>query len=160
MAELKIELIAPFVDATREAFSTFIGMKIRRKKLYIKHGYDMFGDISAIIGLSGKSAGTCAISLSAEAAITAVEKMLHEQLPLGMEAPEVRDGVGELVNMIAGQAKAALSTTPYKFDITLPTIISGKGHEFYQKRGTYCVVIMFETEDGHPFTLDVSVAPR
>jgi len=158
--DLKIELISPFVEAAREVYAGFIGLPIRRKDLYLKQGYKMFGDISAIIGLSGVVTGTCAISLSAHAAVRTVEKMLCEPLAQGVNCMEVRDGVGETVNMIAGKAKGTLSTTKYKFDITLPTIISGAGHEFFQRRGTHCVVVLFQTEEKNLFTLEVSVAAR
>lgn len=160
MSELKIQLISPFVEAAREVFGTFAGTQIRRRDLYLKQGYQMFGEVSAIIGLSGTVTGTCALSLKARAAVRTVEKMLMEPLPQGADCVEVRDGVGEMVNMIAGKAKATLSSTQYKFDITLPTIISGASHEFFQKRGTHCVVVLFETEEKDLFTLEVSVAAR
>ncbi len=160
MSDLKIELISPFVEAARDVYGGFIGMPIRRKDLYLKQGYRMFGEVSAIIGLSGVVTGTCAISLSAKAAVQTVEHMLSEPIPQGANCLEVRDGIGETVNMIAGKAKGTLSTTRYKFDITLPTIISGVGHEFFQRRGTHCVVVLFQTLGGELFTLEVSVAAR
>lgn len=160
MAGLKVELIMPFVTGTKEVFETMVGLKIRRKDLYLKNGYMMYGDISGIIGLSGSTAGTCAISLPGKVAIGAIERLLGESFGEDVERVEIRDGVGELVNMIAGRAKTILSSTPYHFDITLPTIISGKKHEFFQRKGTYCVVIVFETEEGGIFTLDVAVATR
>lgn len=160
MSELKIELIQPFVTGTKETFEGFVGMKIKRKDLYLKQGYGMWGDVSGIIGLSGVTTGNCAISLSRKVALESVGRLLMTDDPESLEDVEVNDGVGELINMIAGRAKAILSTTPYKFDITLPTIITGKGHEFFQKRGSHCVVILFEAEIGECFTLDVSVASR
>ena len=45
----------------------------------------------------------------------------------------------------------------YRFNITLPTIISGAGHELYQKSGTVCVVIPFQAEGGQGFSLDVCI---
>ena len=160
VAQLKVELISPFVEAAKDTFRNFLSMNVRRRDLYLKQGYGMFGDISAIIGLSGTTAGTCAISMSARAAVTAVERMLMAPVEGGFDSPDIRDGVGELVNIVAGQAKATLSRTQYKFDLTLPTIISGKGHEFFQRRGTYCVVVLFETEEKEHFTLDLAVGSR
>ncbi len=160
MPDLKVELISPFVEATRDVYKSFIGMPVHRRDLYLKKGYRMYGEVSAIIGLSGVVTGTCAISLSPGAAVRTVEKMLGEPIPQGVDCVEVRDGIGETVNMIAGMAKGTLSSTRYKFDITLPTIISGESHEFFQRLGTHCVVILFETEEHDLFTLEVSVASR
>jgi chemotaxis protein CheX len=157
---LKIELISPFVEGTKEVFETMVGMKVRRKNLYLKQGYMMYGDISAIIGLSGTTMGTCAVSLPYKLALDSIERLIGESLNNDVNRVELRDGVGELINMISGRAKAILSTTQYRFDITLPTIISGEQHEFFQRKGTHCVVILFETETGQTFTLDVAVATR
>lgn len=160
MSSIKIELIQPFIQGTKETFENFVGMKIRRKDVYLKQDYLMSGDVSGIIGLSGSTAGTCAISLPEQLAVDVIEKLICEKIENGLEAVEVRDGVGELINMISGRAKSILSSTKYKFDITLPTIICGKGHEFFQKKSASCVVIVFETETVASFTLDVSVASR
>ncbi len=157
---LKAELITPFVTGTKEVFETMAGLKIRRKAIYLKSNCLMYGDISGIIGLSGPTTGTCAISLPEGLAVRIIESLLGEPLGDNSARAEVNDGVGELINMIAGRAKTLLSSTTYHFDITLPTIISGKNHEFFQRKGTHCVVVVFETEHNESFTLDVAIAPR
>ena len=75
-----------------------------------------------------------------------------------LDESEIRDGVGKMINMISGRAKAILSTTEYKFDITLPTIISGGGHELFQRVNSVCVVVLFETANHEEFALDVCFA--
>lgn len=162
MAEIqtpKLALIKPFVDGAKETFETAARLLTRRVDLTLKSGYQMYGDISGVIGLSGPTAGTCALSLRAPLAVAAVRQMLMLPDEEQVSGGDVRDGVGELINMIAGRAKAILSTTRYKFDITLPTIISGRNHEFYQKKGTACVVVTFEAPAlGESFTVDICVA--
>ncbi len=159
-SSLKIELIAPFIESTKETFSTMISMNIRRKEVFIKEGFDMYGDFSGIIGLSGTTTGTCALSLPSEVALEAVRTMLMIPEDEVLSDEDTRDGVGELINMIAGGAKTKLSSTQYKFSITLPTIISGGKHEVYHRTGTYCVVVVFENAQGNTFALDVCVAVR
>ncbi len=160
MSQIKVELISPFVQGAKETFESYANLRIRRKDLYLKHGYRMYGDTSGIIGLSGTTCGTCAISLPDVAAGYVVRRMLMMAEDAALDPVEMRDGVGELVNMIAGRAKAILSPTQYKFDVTLPTIISGEEHEFFQKKETHCVVVLFETENKGCFTLEVCVASR
>jgi len=155
---LRAEIIAPFVQAAVETLSTMAGIKVQRKSVTLKKGYQMHGEISGVIGLSGKTAGTCAVSLPLKAAVHVIESLICETLPPDLDQQVLRDGVGELINMIAGRAKAILSTTPYKFDITLPTIISGANHEVFHRKGTHCVVVIFEMEDGQTFALDVCVS--
>lgn len=154
----KIELIAPFVDATKETFKTLAAMDLRRRAIYIKDGFEMYGEVSGVIGLSGTTTGTCSLSLQASLAEDMVRAML--MMPENEELPEsdIRDGIGELINMIAGAAKTKLSTTRYKFNITLPTIISGGKHEIFHRNSTHCVVVVFENAQGKSLALEVCVA--
>jgi chemotaxis protein CheX len=158
--QLKVELISPFVEGAKETFNIMANTKIRRKDLYIKTGFQMFGDVSGVIGLSGTTAGTCAISLPETFARKVVRQILGLEQDANLPDSDMRDGIGEMINMIAGCAKASLAGSQYKFNLTLPTIISGGKHEFFQRTGTYCVVILFETADKEEFTLDVCVAKR
>ena len=159
-ARMDVNLILPFVKSTQDTFSSMLGMKVTRKNVYIKKGYRMFGVLTGIIGISGRVTGTCAVSLPADLAVQGVEQMLCEKVENGVNDVLVHDGVGEIINMIVGQARSLLAETQYRFEITLPTIISGAGHEVYNKTGTRCVVIVFETDAQRPFTLEVCVPDR
>jgi chemotaxis protein CheX len=158
MPKLQIELITPFIDGARETFRAMASVQIRRKDVFLKRGHEMYGAYSGVIGLSGTTTGTCAVSLTAPLAELCVRRMLGLPEDAPVEAGDVRDGVGELVNMIAGRAKAILAESKYTFDITLPTIISGEKHELYLRRKADCVVVLFETDSDHTFALDVCVA--
>jgi len=160
VSSLKAEIIGPFIKGTQETLATMAGIKVHRKDVYLKKGYRMYGDISGVIGLSGATVGTCAISMPKGLAMETVRRVLGEPEGKQLEVVEIRDGVGELVNMIVGCAKALLSHTKYRFDLTLPTIISGADHEFFQRDGRLCVVIIFDTDLGESFALEVSVATR
>ncbi len=156
----KAELITPFLVAVRDTFETMFGEKVHRKELYLKKGSRMYGEISGIIGLSGRTTGTCAVSLPEPVALAIIQRLLGASSGGNLSRAELNDGVGELINMIVGRAKALLSATPYRFDISLPTIVSGEEHEFYQKKTAVCVVVLFELESGGLFTLEVTVAAR
>lgn len=159
-SSLKIELIAPFIEATKDAFSTMVSMQIRRKEVFIKQGYEMYGDVSGVMGLSGTTTGTCALSMPVALAQKAVRAMMMTPDDEVLAESEIRDGVGELINMIAGGAKTKLSNTMYKFNMTLPTIISGGPHEVFHRASTYCVVIVFENIDRETFALDVCISVK
>lgn len=160
MAQLKVELIAPFITATQDTFLTMMNLRVRRKQVYLKKGFGMFGDYSGVIGLSGATTGSCAVSLPEPFARRAVARMLMTEDPAALSETDLRDGVGELINMIAGGAKTMLAETKYKFSITLPTIISGGRHEVFHRPGTYCVVVLLADENDATFSLDVAVKPE
>ena len=157
MSRIQVEFVDAFVSGVKETFSAMVEVSVRRKDAWIKEGYTMYGEVSGVIGLSGPTTGTCAVSLPAEFARYAIGKMLCLPPDTAPANEEVRDGVGELINMIAGRAKTILSGSKYKFDINLPTIISGARHEVYQRKGTECLVILLETEAGACFTLEICV---
>ena len=167
MPEIRVDFIAPFIKAAVKTFQNMMSLNVvvQREKVKIKHGYLMSGEISGIIGMTGATTGTCALSMNEPLATDCIERMLGEKVEGGIHDPVTHDGIGELVNMIAGHAKALLEGVKdpvsgqqkYRFSITLPTIISGSSHELYQKSGTICVVIPFMTETNQLFTLEVSV---
>ena len=157
MAKINVELIAPFITAANKTFQTMLKEKITRKSVAVKKSFMMAGDISAMIGMSGALIGTCSLCFPGPLAVRLIEKMIGEKVEHGINDVVVHDGVGELVNMITGDAKTALSETRYKFEITLPTIITGQGFEVYHRSGTRCVSIVFTTSDDTEFTIDIAV---
>ncbi len=156
MTKINTDFIMPFIEATHTTFERMMNYTITRKEVYLKKNYVMLGDISGFIGLSGKACGTAAVSLPAPFALKCIGTMMGQDNEMELTDSVVHDGVGEIVNMIAGRAKTTLGETEYKFDITLPTIISGRAHELYHKQGTTILSMVFETESGDEFAIDVS----
>lgn len=155
MATINVDFFLPFIEATHSAFSMMASKKIVRKEVYIKKNYVMYGDISGLIGLSGDTTGIAAISMPAPLAVKTIGEMIGEEITGGVNDAVIHDGVGELINLIAGQARTTLSGTRYRFEVSLPTIISGRGHEIYHKQGTCCASMLFESGSNESFTVDV-----
>jgi len=155
---VKVAFMNAFIVAARNVFSTMCGMEIERKHLYVKEDHQMLGDVSGVMGLSGEAVGCVVISLPTSLACQIVARMVGEEP--GTELNEdVRDGVGEIINMIAGQAKASLVSTSYHFMISLPSVVCGKGHEISHKKGTPNIVVLFEAA-GQTFAIQVCLAPQ
>ena len=157
MQKLNPEFIVPFIDATRSAFEIMLQMKLKQKEAYIKKNYVMFGDISGSIGISGNVCGIVSVSLPADFALHCIRTLMQEEEDVVLSDTVVHDGVGELINMIAGGAKTTLSGGTNSINFTLPTIISGRGHEMYHKEGPCNPSIIFESDDGKEFALDVCI---
>ena len=137
---MKVEYINPFLMSTISVFSTMLNCKLDRGTPYLKNGTQPQHEVSGVIGLSGKAQGTVVLGLSREAAISAAEAMLQER-PTEING-DVTDAVGELVNIIAGGAKAKLEKLD--MSVSLPTVITGKGHciEFPTKVTPICIPFM------------------
>lgn len=155
---LDVKLVNPFIEAALDVFRTASGMEIRRKDLFLKKNYRMFGDVSGVMGLSGEASGSVVISMPARLACEVVGRMLGEE-PEAEVSEIVRDGIGEVINMIAGRAKAVLAGSEYHYTLSLPAVIVGHGHEIAHRSGAPCIVVIFEAGSDE-FAIQVSLAPE
>lgn len=147
---MKVEHINPFLKAVASTFSTMLDAHSKRGELTLGDPRKRKYPISGIIGLSGEASGMVVINLSEEVAIKAASKLLmEEQTEL---STDVLDAVGELANMIAGQAKADLSE--YNLSISLPNVVTGEGHEVRFPSNNPPLCVPFETDLG-PLFLEV-----
>jgi len=134
---MKVEYINPFLVSTISVFDTMLNCKLERGVPYLKNGTQPQHEVSGVIGLSGKAQGTVVLTLSREAALSATEALLQER-PTEING-DVTDAIGELVNIIAGNAKAKLEHLD--MSVSLPTVITGKNHciEFPSKVTPICI---------------------
>ncbi len=150
---MNVEYINPFINSTINALTTMCSLSPTRGKPYLKTDPDeAFADISAIIGLAGEANGWVAVSFPRGTALKVAANMLGEK-KVSIDA-DVQDAVGEIVNMIAGGAKADFSQKNLSFKIAIPTVVVGPNHLLSQKRDVPCIVIPF-TAEGETFYIEV-----
>lgn len=76
------------------------------------------------IGFTGTLEGAISISLSNQGACKIVSKMLAMEIT--EVSSDVTDGVGEVLNIIAGGVKKRLAAAGHDFEISVPTVIKGQ----------------------------------
>ena len=149
---MRVEYINPFINATMHAFETMVDCKLTRGEIRLLDGVSPVHEVSGIIGLSGKAVGTVVLSLSKEMALKAASALLL------MEVTEINDdvtdAVGELANMVAGAAKSELEE--YKLSISLPSVITGSGHEVRFPSNVTPICVPFSSPWG-PLSLEVGL---
>jgi chemotaxis protein CheX len=147
---LTAEYVNPVIAATRSVFETMLGCVPVRTGLRLRTSDDPRHEVSAVIGVSGKAAGTIVMNLSQRAACEILQRMV------GVETTEVTrdvcDAVGELTNMVAGSAKARLAK--YELSISLPNVVHGENHVIHFPSDVQPLIISFESDIG-PFTIEV-----
>lgn len=112
------------------------------------------GDVSAIIGLtSPKKNLSLAITFSKQAALKMHSSMLGEHLEV--ITSEVGDAVGELTNIICGQARKELDEQGYRLEASLPMVVIGENQSIHPVGGT-SMVLPFTLED-LPMYVEISV---
>ena len=149
---MKVKYINPFLKASVNLFGEYLGLQLTPGKPYVRTDPTALGEVSAIIGLAGETAGAVVLSFYRETAIRIVSIFAGKTYTaLGSE---VIDGVGELINIIAGNAKEGL--TDFRIEISLPGVITGKAYNIQWPEGIPVIAIPFESEIG-PFSVNVSL---
>lgn len=146
MEESYFTLALPFIQATKHVLSTMAQVDPTPGKPFIKKGATATGDISAIVGLTGNKRGSIALSFSRKCAIAILKNMLGDDIEDVVK--DTMDTVGELTNMISGQARAQLSQTGLNLTASTPTIIVGNNHRIEHMTTCTIIVIPFTTSNG------------
>ncbi|MCL5019699.1 MAG: chemotaxis protein CheX [Patescibacteria group bacterium] len=152
---MDVKLVNPFLEATLNVLSTMAFTKAVADKPYLKQGKEAIGDITGIISFSGDATGSLSITFTQSCIVSIVSNMLGETITEINE--EVRDAVGELTNMISGDARRKLQQHGYSIRAAIPTVISGKNHVIKHFYEGPCVALPFKTESGDLFIVEINV---
>ena len=149
---LDAEFINPFLEATILVLKTMCFLEPVPGKAHIKNGSSANGDISGVIGIAGEAEGSLCITFPKECILFIIGKMLGEELKEIND--EVKDAVGELTNMISGDSRRRLQESGHTFQGSIPSVISGAGHEVRHIGKGPILSIPFSTEAGN-FVVEV-----
>ncbi len=143
---MKVEYINPFIKATVNTFKGFLGAELKAGKPYLfdKGNNDIRYDISGIIGLAGDVRGSVVISFPKLVALKVVSDFLSQEIKIFGD--DVIDTIGELINIITGNAKKDLEN--YRIMISLPSIIKGPNHQINWMQGVPVITIPFKSKYG------------
>ena len=156
--EKEMAYLSPFIENTIKVLQTMAGTEASFREVYFNNDMRIFGDISGIIGLSGNSEGTVAITLYWDLARKIIARMMkvkQEQI----NAEYIHDGVGELINMISGSTKKMFKGTPFHFNLSLPTVVAGSGHHLGHPDGSSIALLIFDADEGS-FVVQVCLKPK
>jgi chemotaxis protein CheX len=138
---VQVKYIQPFIDATIKVFKEFVGVDIVPGAPFVfKHSENQCQyDISGIIGIAGQTIGIVVVSFPENVALDFTSATTGEKATEFNDT--VIDLVGEIINIIAGNAKQGLEQ--YKLVISLPTIITGYKHQISGVSGVPLIGIPF-----------------
>ena len=144
---MKAEYINPFITSVFEFFSTMMGCEVKRGQIAVAKKGAGTKEITALIGLGGPARGSVSVSLPFDTAENMVSRLLGAEGKLDEET--LVDGTAELVNILAGSAKAKFCIdggTP--LDLSLPTVIRGEGFQIDYPSKTVWIEVPFSSELG------------
>ena len=146
------KMINPFINATLNVLETMAFTKAEAGKPYLKKDDVAQGDVSGVIGFTGETNGTVAVTFDESCILKIVTNMFGEEMTEINN--EITDAVGEITNMISGQARKELEEIGKKFQGAIPTVVTGKNHKLESMTKGPKVAIPFKTEAGS-FTIEV-----
>ena len=149
------KLLEPLIEAARAALSEMAGVEPVVHAVYQKSMHHALGDIAAVIGLvSPAGEASLVVSFPHRTARALAQRILaHVTQDVGEDL--IRDCVGEIANVVAGQAKALLAEHPVRFEFRLPQIVVNAA-EFQPPKGLDCLVVVFDCDQGE-FALQLFV---
>jgi chemotaxis protein CheX len=142
--KLDVSFINPFIEGTLHVLNVQCSSVATPQKLELKSKFSAKNpiEIAGIIGINSKSfKGVISLCFPAIVFLELMSKMLGEEYHEIND--ELKDGAGELTNMIFGHAKKILNENGHTFDKALPTVAYGKDLNIVTKSSGESVVLPF-----------------
>jgi len=152
---MDVSYVNPFISATINMFKTMLNTEIKAGAPKLKSMPYPSYDVSSIIGLSGEAQGSIALSFPKVLALKIVSLMIGTDIKV--IGPELTDGIGELANIVAGNAKQGL--TKFNLSISLPNVVIGKSHILVTPSGAPALIIPFTGALGD-FAMEISLKTK
>ena len=151
---MDVEIINPFIDATMNVLETMASIKARPGEPYLKKDKLARGEVTGVIGLTGEVGGTLSVSFTKSSILSVVSNMFGEEMKEMNE--EIKDAVGEITNIISGQARQKLEESGRSLKAAIPTVITGKNHTITHITPFPVFAVDFSTDNGE-FTIEVCI---
>lgn len=148
---MDVNYINPFLKAIDNIFETMIDVPFTLGKPSLKKNDMPSHEISGIIGITGEIIGCVVVSFPESVALQLASKLLQEKLTKVDE--DCTDAIGEIANMVAGDAKKGFPKG--NTSISVPTVIIGQ-HKIAFPKGVPIISIPCGTEAGS-FSIEVAL---
>lgn len=122
---INAEYINPFLEAASAVFKSIMGVELRRGKLSIKEYPEPTHEVAIIIGITGAVTGEVVYSMS-YSMVYKIASILAPGITEDQVKTEYKDIIGELANMITGNAMNLFAYSGKRIEMTTPTVIDGK----------------------------------
>lgn len=149
---MDVKYINPFITSVRNVFGTMLQLDVQFGKAQLRKEETHTHDVSAIIGLSGDVVGAVIVSFPKLAATRIASAFAGTDVTEADD--DFADAVGELANMISGNAKKDFDGL--QVFISTPSVVLGTGHLIKSTRVTPRLVLPCATPAGS-FVVEVGM---
>jgi chemotaxis protein CheX len=137
--------INTFVGGVDSVFQTMLSVKPRRCPARVGKGNRDGPALTSLVGFSGQVHGVVVLRFPSETAVQLAGRMLGTEMTAVNE--EVIDAISEIVNMVAGSAKAKFDYDP-PLELGLPTVVQGSDYKIAYPSGAAWLEVPFESDAG------------
>ena len=148
---MKAAYINPFVDAVRRLFQTMLTLPVTIGSPGLNREARPRHEICGVIGVTGAIAGQVVVSMPPSLAASLASELLGDTVEHIDD--DCLDAVGEIANMIAGNAKTDFPEN--EGTISVPKVVVGSEKVAYPD-ATPVISIPCETDQG-PLHIDVAL---
>lgn len=153
---MDVNYINPFIEAVDSVFTTMLDVQPKRNGVKVSNDQSNTPCITSLVGMSGEVSGVVALRFPPETALKLASRMLGTELDALNE--EVTDAISEMVNMVAGSAKAKFNLDP-PLELGLPTVVEGAGYKLKYPSKSVWLEVAF-TSDAGAFSMEVTYSPN
>ncbi len=152
---MKVEYINPILEATINLFDKTFGIVPEAGKPFIlERSTAHRWDVSGVMVLTGKVIGVVVIRLTRHLSVKLLQRACIE-FETDDEREELTNGlVGELINVISGNAATQLSD--FNIKVSVPFVVQGMNHSVMWPERVPIIGIPFNTPYG-PFLVNISL---
>jgi chemotaxis protein CheX len=143
---MNVAFINPFIESTLRSLEMMASITAEKAGLSVKEDLITTFDISAIIGITGDTSGSIILSFPADLACRIAGNMLMEEITELNQS--VEDAIGEIGNIVVGDARRLLIQDGFSLSISVPTVVVGTGHKISRSGDVPCIAIPFRTDFG------------
>jgi chemotaxis protein CheX len=119
--------VSPFIISAKHVFKTMLDIDLLNREPVAKGTRTTTADVTAVMGFTGDRRGTMTVSMSTASALTIYKRLFNEKR--SQVTPEIIDAVGELTNIISGQARKGLENQGLHLLAHVPMVFVGKNIE-------------------------------
>ncbi len=121
----KATLVNPFLESAYGFIQDVLNTEVNRGQLRLEQSKTTSGEINVAIGVTGDAEGIVIYCMSERTAKGVAAEMIGAPVPVFDSLAE--SAIGEMGNIITGQAATGLEAQGYKCRLSPPTLITGKG---------------------------------
>jgi CheY-specific phosphatase CheX len=148
--EIQEKLLSPFITATGTALGEMASTEVVVRAMSRGPGRHPSGNVCAELRFTSGIEGSVVLVFP-EGTAEALAKRMLAGVSTEVDAQLIRDCMGEIGNVVAGQAKALLAASSYHFTFSLPKVAE---FEDFQPPLVPCLVVAFNSDFGE-FALEL-----